>query len=92
MSSMKSVVLSADWSPKPGFKLGPKDIDGKLSYLGSYVWRYPKLSVDEKEFPEIGPTECLIEVKACGICGSDVHMAQADKEGYTFTPASRRSR
>jgi threonine dehydrogenase-like Zn-dependent dehydrogenase len=42
--------------------------------------------VDEKEFPEIGPTECLIEVKACGICGSDVHMAQADKEGYTFYP------
>ena len=86
MSSMKSVVLSADWSPKPGFKLGPKDIDGKLSYLGSYVWRYPKLSVDQKEFPEIGPTECLIEVKACGICGSDVHMAQADQQGYTFYP------
>jgi threonine dehydrogenase-like Zn-dependent dehydrogenase len=85
-TSMKSVVISADWSPKPGFKLGPKDIDGKLTYLGSYVWRYPKLSVEEKEYPKIGPTECLIEVKACGICGSDVHMAQADKDGYTWYP------
>ena len=83
---MKSVVLSATWSPKPGFKLGPKDIDGKLSYLGSYVWRYPKLSVDDKDLPEVGPTECLVEVKACGICGSDVHMAQADKDGYTWYP------
>jgi threonine dehydrogenase-like Zn-dependent dehydrogenase len=83
---MKSVVLSAEWVPKSGFRLGPKDIDRKLTYLGSYVWRYPKLSVDEKDLPEIGPTECLIEVKACGICGSDVHMAQSDKDGYTWYP------
>ncbi|MFB3825591.1 MAG: scyllo-inosose 3-dehydrogenase [Bryobacteraceae bacterium] len=83
---MKSVVISATWSPKPTFKLGPKDIDGKLTYLGSYVWRYPKLSVQEKDVPEIGPTECLIEVRACGICGSDVHMAQSDKDGYTWYP------
>jgi threonine dehydrogenase-like Zn-dependent dehydrogenase len=83
---MKSVILSAEWSPKPSFRLGPKDIDGKLSYLGSYVWRYPELSVAEKDMPEIGPTECLIEVKACGICGSDVHMAQSDKDGYIWYP------
>jgi threonine dehydrogenase-like Zn-dependent dehydrogenase len=23
--------------------------------------------------PEVGPREVLIEVKACGICGSDLH-------------------
>jgi threonine dehydrogenase-like Zn-dependent dehydrogenase len=27
-----------------------------------------------------------MEVRACGICGSDVHMAQADKDGYIFYP------
>ena len=86
MATMKTVVLSAEWSPKPEFKLGPKDIDGKLSYLGSQVWRHPTLSVQEKDFPEIGPTQCLIEVKACGICGSDVHMSQSDKGGYTLYP------
>ena len=83
---MKTIVLSAEWSPKPGFRLGPKDIDGKLTYLGSQVWRYPKLRVGEKDLPKIGPTECLIEVKACGICGSDVHMAQRDNDGYTWYP------
>lgn len=83
---MKTVVLSAEWAPKPGFRLGPKDIDGKLTYLGSQVWRNPKLSIVEKDTPKIGPTECLIEVKACGICGSDVHMAQADAQGYTWYP------
>ncbi len=83
---MKTVVLSAEWSPKPGFRLGPKDIDRKLTYLGSNVWRHPKLSIVEKDIPQLGPTECLIEVKACGICGSDVHMAQADSDGYTWYP------
>jgi len=83
---MKCVILSAEWAPKPGFRLGPKDIDGKLTYLGSNVWRNPKLSIAEKDLPKIGPTECLIQVKACGICGSDVHMAQSDKDGYTWYP------
>ncbi|MEK7409566.1 MAG: scyllo-inosose 3-dehydrogenase [Acidobacteriota bacterium] len=83
---MKTIVLSAEWSPKPGFRLGSKDIDGKLTYLGSQVWRYPKLSITEQDIPKIGPTECLVQVKACGICGSDVHMAQADQEGYTWYP------
>jgi len=67
-------------------KLGPKDVDGKLTYLGSQVWRNPTLSLQQKPMPDIGPTQCLIEVKACGICGSDVHMSQADKDGYTWYP------
>jgi len=83
---MNCVVLHAEWSPKPDFKLGPKDIDGKLTYLGSRVWRKPRLAVEKKEKPAIGPTDCLIQVKACGICGSDVHMAQADADGYTWYP------
>lgn len=86
MSKMKSVVLSAKWDPKKEFKLSPKDVEGKLTYLGSQVWRNPKLSIEEKEVPEIGPTDVLIKVKACGICGSDVYMAQSDEEGYIWYP------
>ncbi|MCD6082747.1 alcohol dehydrogenase [Candidatus Aerophobetes bacterium] len=83
---MKAVVLSAKWDPKKDFRLGPKDVEGKLTYLGSQVWRNPTLKIEEKEIPEIGPTEVLIKVKACGICGSDVHMAQPDDEGYILYP------
>jgi len=36
---MQGVTLVADWDPKPGFKLGPKDVDGRQTYLGSQVWR-----------------------------------------------------
>jgi threonine dehydrogenase-like Zn-dependent dehydrogenase len=83
---MKAVQLNATWDPKPDFKLGAKDIDGKLSYLGSKVWRYPKVEVVEKPTPEIGPSDVLVEVQACGICGSDVHMAQSDDDGYIWYP------
>ncbi|GAG05335.1 unnamed protein product, partial [marine sediment metagenome] len=77
---MKTVTLYADWQPKPDFKLGAKDIDGKLTYLGSKVWKNPEIKIVEKDIPKIGPTEVLIKVRACGICGSDVHMAQPDDD------------
>ncbi|MDI3525765.1 MAG: scyllo-inosose 3-dehydrogenase, partial [Candidatus Atribacteria bacterium] len=38
---MKAVRLHAKWDPRSDFKLGNKDIEGKVSWLGSKVWRYP---------------------------------------------------
>ncbi|MCK4248493.1 MAG: alcohol dehydrogenase catalytic domain-containing protein, partial [Candidatus Omnitrophica bacterium] len=72
---MRTVIISADWVPRPDFKLCRKDIDKKLTYLGSKVWKSPKVEITEKEKPKISDSEVLIEVRACGICGSDVHMA-----------------
>lgn len=34
---------------------------------------YKKLELTDMPVPEIGPEELLVQVKACGICGSDVH-------------------
>jgi len=86
MSKMKAVTLYADWEPRPDFKLGPKDIEGKQTYLGSKVWKNPRIEIAEHDIPKPGKGEVLIEVKACGICGSDVHMAQPDEEGYILYP------
>lgn len=83
---MKAVRLYADWEPKPGFKLGAKDIEGRQTYLGSQVWRNPKLKIEEIAVPEPKANEVLLQVKACGICGSDVHIAQADDKGYMLYP------
>ncbi len=85
-NTMKAVRLYADWDPRPGFKLGSKDVDKTQTYLGSRVWRNPRLVIEEVPIPKPGPKEVLIEVKQCGICGSDVHMAQADKDGYILYP------
>lgn len=34
---------------------------------------YKKLDVTDLPTPEIGPEDVLVQVQACGICGSDVH-------------------
>jgi alcohol dehydrogenase, propanol-preferring len=36
------------------------------------------LNIEEIERPEPGPHEVLIEVEACGVCHSDLHLADAD--------------
>ena len=33
------------------------------------------LSIDDVELPTPGPGELLVEVRACGLCGTDVHLA-----------------
>jgi len=83
---MQGVTLVADWEPKPVFSLGSKDVEGRQTYLGSQVWRKPRLEIREYDIPTPGIDEVLVQVKACGICGSDVHMAQADDDGYIFYP------
>lgn len=45
--------------------------------MTSFVKNSPKqhdVSYIEYELPELQPTQCLIRVKAVGICGSDLHM------------------
>ena len=34
---------------------------------------YKKLVLEDVPIPEITPTEVLVRVKSCGICGSDIH-------------------
>jgi threonine dehydrogenase-like Zn-dependent dehydrogenase len=83
---MQGVTLFAEWDPRPDFKLGPKDIEGRQTYLGSKVWRNPRVEIVDYDIPTPGPNEVLLQVKACGICGSDVHIAQPDDDGYMFYP------
>ena len=86
MSDIKAIEINAEWKPKPEFKLGSKDIDGKLTYLGSQVWHNPTVKLVDKQTPKITSNEVLIKVKRCGICGSDVHMNQTYEDGYIYYP------
>jgi threonine dehydrogenase-like Zn-dependent dehydrogenase len=44
------------------------------------------MKIEDVPVPKPGPGQVLIEIKACGICGSDVHMAQPDDDGYIWYP------
>jgi hypothetical protein len=81
-----AAVLHAKWEPKPEYTPTPKDIENKLTYLGGLVWKDPEFRLEKKPTPKIREDEVLIKVKACGICGSDIHMYEKTKEGYIKYP------
>lgn len=44
------------------------------------------LRVEEHEMPAVGAKDILIQVKACGVCGTDVHIYEGDKGAAEVTP------
>lgn len=80
---MTALWLTAEWSPRCGYEPSPFELKAQKARDASQVWRYPNLSFEEVPVPEPGPTQVLVRVKSCGVCGSDVHMAASDEEGYT---------
>lgn len=44
------------------------------------------MRVEEAAMPKPGPKEVLIQVKACGVCGTDVHIYEGDKGAAEVTP------
>jgi len=83
---IRGLVLDASWEPRKDYIPSEVEAETRKVKIGSRVWRYPQLKLEEKTVPEIGPRDVLIRVKACGICGSDVHMYQQDKDGYMLYP------
>lgn len=84
---MKAVVLNAEWAPKEGVKIDPKDAERRWATNANLVYRNPSASLETLEDPtDPGPREMILKVGACGICGSDVHMFETDDDGYMFLP------
>ena len=88
---MKALVLSADWRPKPGYAATPAQEDTLLGQ-GNMVWHNPTMAVGERPDPVIsGDHEVLIRNRACGVCGSDIHMFIPDRDGYLDLPAKAKA-
>ena len=83
---MKALVLSAEWKPREGYVLSDFERQTGKAITGSSVWRNPRLEVREVERPTPGPDQVLIRVKACGVCGSDIHFYETDEQGYILYP------
>jgi len=83
---MKGLVLNAKWEPRHDYKVSDWEEETGKAITGSSVWRYPKLEVTERPDPKIKPDQILLEVKACGVCGSDLHFYETDSDGYMLYP------
>jgi threonine dehydrogenase-like Zn-dependent dehydrogenase len=79
-------VLSATWEPKPGYVVSDFEQKTGKAVTGNSVWRYPKLEVKEVAKPVPAPDQVLLKVKACGVCGSDIHFYETDQDGYVMYP------
>lgn len=79
---MKALVIEATKAPKPGYVFDDYEKRIGIARDGSRVWKDAKYEVKEIDMPVLSPKEVLIKVRACGICGSDVHTYEKDEEGY----------
>ena len=71
---MKGLVLEAKWEPKAGYVVSDFEKRTGKAITGNSVYNAPSLRVKEVPVPKIGPKDVLLKVKACGVCGSDIHM------------------
>ncbi len=83
---MKGLVLDAKWEPKPSYTVSNWEKTTGKAITGNSIWRHPKLGVRDWPDPQIGPQDVLLEVKACGVCGSDMHFYETDQQGYILYP------
>jgi len=79
---MKALICEGEWQPRKSYSLLGEEEKERSARVGRQVWRNPALSLQIVEDPTLEADDVLIAVKACGICGSDIHCRQADNEGY----------
>ncbi|MFQ5639585.1 MAG: scyllo-inosose 3-dehydrogenase [bacterium] len=83
---MKGLILQAEKEPKAGYVFSDfEKITGK-AITGSSVWRNPKMKLTSVSDPTPGPDDVVVRVRYCGVCGSDVHFYETDRDGYMLYP------
>ncbi|MCK5646655.1 MAG: alcohol dehydrogenase catalytic domain-containing protein [Anaerolineales bacterium] len=83
---MKGLVLDAKWKPKSDYKVSDWEKETGKAVTGSSVWHNPTLEIRDWPDPTPGPKEVLIDIQACGVCGSDMHFYETDDEDYILYP------
>ena len=79
---MKALMLTAERVPREGYVLSEFEKRTGCPENGNMIFKNPKLILQDIPIPTIGPEEILLRIKACGICGSDVHGYRTDEDGY----------
>ncbi len=58
----------------------------EVYYESSGFYGKEDIRIEDKSIPEVKPDEVLIKVRACGICGTDIHIFDGS-EGAAPTPS-----
>ena len=87
---MKGLVLDAVWEPKPDYVVSAWEKETGKAVTGNSIWRHPRLEVRDWPDPRPGPQDVLLEIQACGVCGSDMHFYETDEDDYILYPGLTR--
>ena len=80
---MRAFYVEADWAPKPGYKLSPRETSTGRALRGNSIWKNIRGNVVDRPVPQAKEDEVLLKIGAAGICGTDTHLLQQDEDGYT---------
>ena len=69
-----------------GGRAGRRRERGRQKMRSAVFYGKHDLRIEEHEMPSVGPEDVLIRVKACGVCGTDVHIYEGDKGAAEVTP------
>ena len=83
---MKGLQFAAEWAPKPDYRVSDFEERTGKAVTGSSIWRHPKLGLVDVVEPKLGPQDVRLHPRACGVCGSDVHFLETDRDGYILYP------
>src|SRR5579859_1719353 len=83
---MRGLQLQAEWTPRAGYALSEFERRTGKAVTGASVWRHPKAQLADVPEPVLGPKDVRLRPRACGVCGSDVHFYETDREGYMLYP------
>ncbi len=79
---MKALIVDGEWNPRKNYPLSNEEQAKKRAYVGSQVWQHTQFEVKDVPIPHLQDDEMLVRIKSCGICGSDTHLYETDKDGY----------
>lgn len=84
---MRALTLTAEFAPREDYTLGERERSEHRIQNGNMVWKHPRITLGETADPVPKPDEVIVQVAAVGICGSDMHMYEADATtGYMLYP------
>jgi threonine dehydrogenase-like Zn-dependent dehydrogenase len=81
---MRAILLEADWEPREGYPVTAEETQSRKAKMASQVWRRPRFRPAQVEDPSPGLGEVIVQVRRCGVCGSDTHCYETDQEGYVI--------
>ena len=79
---MRGLVVQAEWSPKTIYRPTKWETRTRRSLRGNMVWKAPTWGIENIPDPSVGPYDVLVQIRACGVCGSDVSMLQVEEDNY----------